>query len=154
MNSGFRAELQRLYDEPLLLDGIEAWFGAGPGDAQSCKGDSGGPITARVGSETTVFGVASWVLASLVLEPEGQCELDGGAYASINPVTLDFIDYETHCPLIPREGTCEGETVAVRCASPDEGGRRALRTDCGELGQVCGVDETGALGCIDEPRKD
>src|SRR5690606_26813385 len=60
-------------------------------------------------------------------------------------------DYETQCPLIPREGTCDGPTVAVRCADPDEGGRRELRTDCGELGLFCGLDEDGAIGCIEDP---
>lgn len=139
-------QLKDQFDKTQLLGGIEAWFGAGPGDAQACTGDGGGPITARLNNQTTVFGVSSWGFGS-----NAQCTLDGSAYASINPLVLDFIDYETHCPLVPRAGTCETVTVALRCAGNNEGGRRELRTDCGELGQVCGVDENGALGCIDDP---
>ena len=72
------------------------------------------------------------------------------AYARMTPVTTDFVDYEIACPLIPRAGTCEGAT-AVRCATLDEGGYRPLRTDCAELGLICGVDETGDLGCVAPP---
>lgn len=140
------AQLQQEFDQTLLLDGIEAWFGAGAGDAQACTGDGGGPITARVGTQTTVFGVSSWGFGS-----NATCTLDGSAFASLNPVSLDFIDYETHCPLVPRAGTCETLTVALRCANNNEGGHRELRTDCGELGQICGTDADGKLGCIDDP---
>ncbi len=139
------AELQNFYDTFTLIDGVEGWFGNGPGDAQACSGDSGGPITALRGGKTTVHGVASWVLTK-----EPLCEL-GTAYAGLEPISLDFIDYELHCPMIPREGTCDGLTTAVRCATPEEGGRREVRTDCGELGLVCGIDEAGELGCIDDP---
>jgi hypothetical protein len=140
------AILHQQFDETLLLDGIEAWFGGGAGDAQACTGDGGGPVTARVGTQTVVFGVSSWGFGS-----NATCTLDGSAYASMNPVSLDFVDYETHCPLVPRAGTCDGLTVALRCAGADEGGHRELRTDCGELGQICGIDQNGALGCIDDP---
>jgi hypothetical protein len=68
----------------------------------------------------------------------------------MNAVSLDFVDYETHCPLVPRTGTCDG-TVAIRCAAANEGGRRVLSTDCADLDQVCGLDDTGAIGCIDGP---
>lgn len=145
------AALQALFDGTLMLDGIDAWFGSGPGDAQICFGDSGGPITKLVGTgaaaKTTVFGVASFVLSTA----PNTCEIDGGSFASMNPVSLDFIDYETKCALIPRAGACDGLNVAVRCADPNEGGRRELRTDCSELGLICGIDDTGALGCIDDP---
>jgi Trypsin len=140
------AILQQEFDGTLLLDGIEAWFGAGPGDAQACTGDGGGPITARVGTETVVFGVSSWGFGE-----NASCTLDGSAFASINPVSLDFIDYETNCPLVPRAGTCESLGVALRCANVNEGGRRELRTDCSELGQICGFDENNEIGCIDDP---
>jgi hypothetical protein len=143
------ATLRQLYDEVRLLDGIEAWFGSGPGDAQACNGDSGGPIAKRVGTQTTVFGVTSWGFH----QDDGTCALDGTAYASMNPTSLDFIDYEAHCLSIPRAGTCDGPTVAVRCAGADEGGRRELRTDCAELGQVCGTGQDGKVGCIAKPRQ-
>jgi Trypsin len=140
------ALLQQQFDETRLLDGIEAFAGGVGGDAQACTGDGGGPLTARVGTQTTVLAVSSWGFGS-----NATCTLDGSAFASMNPVSLDFIDYETHCPLVPRAGTCEGLAVALRCANVNEGGRRELRTDCGELGQICGVDDNGELGCIDDP---
>jgi hypothetical protein len=140
------AQLHEQFDTTLLLDGIEAWAGAGAGDAQACTGDGGGPITALIGGKTTVLGVSSWGFGA-----NESCTLDGSAYASLNPVSLDFIDYETQCPLVPRAGTCEGLNVALRCAGTDEGGHRELRTDCSVLGQICGFDETGAIGCVDDP---
>jgi hypothetical protein len=140
------AELQQDFDQSRLLDGIETWAGGVPSDAQSCTGDGGGPLTAKLGTQTTVFGVASWGFGA-----NEACTLDGGAFASMNPVSLDFIDYETHCPLVPRSGTCDGLTVAVRCAEVNEGGRRELHTDCADLDQICGVDASGAIGCVDDP---
>lgn len=140
------AELHQQFDTTLLLDGIEAWLGAGAGDAQACTGDGGGPITARINDKTTVLGVSSWGFGA-----NETCTLDGSAYASLNPVSLDFIDYETHCPLVPRAGTCESLTVALRCAGNDEGGHRELRTDCGVLDQICGIDPSGQIGCVDDP---
>jgi hypothetical protein len=144
-NPGDLAFLQEQYETIRLIDGIEAWFGARAGDAQACSGDSGGPITARVGDQTVLYGVTSWGFVG-----ENLCHLIGAGYSSINYVTLDFLDYEINCPLIPKEGSCDGETV-VRCAQPEEGGRRELRTDCSELGLYCGFDELGELGCIDDP---
>lgn len=140
------AILQDEFNNTRLLDGIEAWLGAGPGDAQACTGDGGGPITARVGTQTTIFGVSSWGFGA-----NETCTLDGSSFASMNAVSLDFIDYETHCPLVPRAGTCEGLDVALRCANANEGGHRELRTDCSEIGQICGTNEEGVIGCIDDP---
>jgi hypothetical protein len=140
------AQLQQQFDETRLIDGIEVFAGGSPGDAQACTRDGGGPLTARVGTQTTVLAVSSWGFGD-----NATCTLDGSAFASMNPVSLDFISYETNCPLVPRAGTCESLTVALRCANVNEGGRRQLRTDCGELGQICGVDDSGALGCIDDP---
>lgn len=36
----------------------------------------------------------------------------------------------------------------TRQSGGNDAAGRELRTDCGELGLVCGVDENGALGCI------
>jgi len=138
------AGLQEMYDSERLLDGLEGFFGNGVGDAQACFGDSGGPMTAQQAGKTTVFGVASWVPFA-----DDLCRY-GSTYASLNPISLDFIDYELKCPLIPREGTCDGDTV-VRCATHEEGGYRELRTDCSELGLICAIDEAGELGCTDDP---
>jgi hypothetical protein len=141
------AQLQIVYDYLFLLP-VEAWLGNGHGDAQACNGDSGGPITAKPpGGTTTAYGVASWVWNNSPL-----CEL-GTAYAALEPISLDFIDYELNCALIPREGTCDGDTV-VRCATPEEGGYRELRTDCSELGLMCAIDADGELGCGDDPCAD
>lgn len=139
-----RAQLQGVFDATRLQDGAEAWFGSAAGDAQACTGDGGGPIVARVGTQATVFGVSSWGFGA-----EDACTLDGSAFASINAATLDFIDFQSHCPLVPQGGGCEG-TVAVRCASANEGGRRPLRTDCADLGEVCAVVD-GAPACVDGP---
>jgi hypothetical protein len=140
------AELQDDFTNTLLLDGIETWVGGVSGDAQSCTGDGGGPLTARVGTQTTVFGVSSWNFGD-----NATCTLDGSAFASMNPVSLDFIDFETKCPLVPRAGQCLDLTTAERCANANEGGHRILTTDCGDLGQICGTTDSGQIGCIDDP---
>lgn len=142
------AILQQAWDETLLLgDGVEGWFGGGRKDAQACFGDSGGPITKAVNGQPTVYGVASWVAYA---DANNLCEL-GAAYSTMNPVTLDFIAYETACPLVPREGRCLDLETVQRCATPEEGGYRELVTDCDELGLICGHDEAGQLGCVEDP---
>ncbi|MGE0871532.1 MAG: trypsin-like serine protease [Kofleriaceae bacterium] len=137
---------QQAWDESLLLDGLEGWFGNGPHDAQTCFGDSGGPVTLATNGKPVVYGVASWVAYA---DENWMCEL-GAAYATLGPVGINFIDSQIACPMVPAEGACEGNTV-VRCVPPDEGGYYESRTDCGELGQMCGIDEAGELGCIDDP---
>lgn len=77
------------------------------------------------------------------------CDL-GGVFSVFGPATRTFIERELACPLIPTAGQCLGDTVS-RCATPDEGGYRPLTTDCSQLGLTCGVDETGALGCVEPP---
>jgi hypothetical protein len=136
--------LQDYYDQSQVLD-VEGFFGNGVADAQVCFGDSGGPITAQLGGQTTTFGVASWVPFA-----DSLCRY-GSVYATLNPISLDFIDYELNCPMIPREGTCDGLNVAVRCAPPEEGGYHPVTTDCSELGLICGVDELGEIGCTEDP---
>ncbi|MGE0547957.1 MAG: trypsin-like serine protease [Kofleriaceae bacterium] len=137
---------QQAWDESLLLDGLEGWFGNGPHDAQTCFGDSGGPITLAANGKPVVYGVASWVAW---YDSNYLCDL-GAAYATLGPVGIDFIDAQIACPMVPAEGACDGNTV-VRCVPPEEGGYYESRTDCGELGQTCGIDEAGQLGCIDDP---
>ncbi len=142
------ALLQQAWDETLLLDNrVEGWFGGGRHDAQACFGDSGGPITKAVNGQPTVYGVASWVAYA---DENRLCDL-GAAYSTMTPVGLDFIAYETACPLIPRAGQCLDLTTHQRCATPEEGGYRELLNDCSALGMVCGVDEAGELGCIEDP---
>ncbi len=141
------AILQQAWDETLLQDGVEGWFGNGRHDAQACFGDSGGPITRAVAGQPTVYGVASWVAYA---DASDLCAL-GAAYATINATVLDFLAYETACPMIPRAGTCLDATTVQRCATPEEGGYRELRTDCDVLGLICGIDPAGELGCIEDP---
>jgi hypothetical protein len=139
---------QYWWNELLLLDnGVEGWFGAGKHDAQTCFGDSGGPITKAVNGQPTVYGVASWVAYA---DENDLCEL-GAAYATFNPTALDFVAYETACPMIPRSGHCLDLDTVQRCATLDEGGYRELTTDCDDLGMICGYDEAGALGCVPDP---
>jgi len=85
-------DLHRLYDTDLLKAGLEAAFGARPGDAQICNFDSGGPITAEVNGTTTVFG-----LGQFMYRTKRGCDIVS-AYAAINPATLDLIARETAAP--------------------------------------------------------
>jgi hypothetical protein len=100
-----------------------------------------------VNGKTTVFGVTSW---GFDIGPNGMCDL-GSAYTTFEPVGLDFLAYQTACPMVPRAGSCDGATTAVRCITPPEGGYRITTTDCSQLGQMCGFDESGAIGCVDDP---
>jgi hypothetical protein len=141
--------LQYAWDNELLQDnGIEGWFGHGQGDAQTCFGDSGGPITKAVNGKPTVYGVASFV--AWANDARTFCEL-GAAYATFNPTALDFVAYETACPMIPRGGHCLDLDTVERCATHEEGGYRPLTTDCDALGMICGYDDAGELGCVDDP---
>jgi hypothetical protein len=124
----------------------QAWFGGATGDAQACFVDHGGPMLLTEGGTTALHGVMSWLLPPTERLP---CDY-GAAYEVITPAAKDFIDYELACAGIPRQGTCDG-TAVVRCASREEGGYRPLRTDCGDLGLMCGRDEAGELGCVDDP---
>jgi len=140
------AQMQQLWDSYLLLDGVESWFGNGKTDAQDCHGDSGGPITLSINGKTTVFGTTSWGFDAA----NGLCEL-GGAFSTFGPVAMDFLAYQSACPMVPRAGTCLDLNTAERCIPPTEGGYKITTTDCSQLGQICGVDEAGELGCIDDP---
>jgi hypothetical protein len=132
--------------EGWLVSAGQAWLGGGAGDAQACYVDYGGPLLLTEGGTTALYGVMSWFLPSTDRLP---CDY-GAAYEAITPASKDFIDYELACSGIPRAGTCDGTSV-VRCATPEEGGYRPLATDCGELGLICGIDDAGELGCVDDP---
>jgi secreted trypsin-like serine protease len=143
-----QAIAQQWWDGLVLLDnGVEGWFGHGKNDAQTCFGDSGGPITKAVNGQPTVYGVASWVAYA---DNNDLCDL-GAAYATFNPTALDFVAYETACAMIPRDGQCSDLDTVERCATLEEGGYRPLQTDCDDLGLICGYDEAGALGCVEDP---
>jgi hypothetical protein len=131
-----------------LIPEYEATFGNAPGNAQSCFGDSGGPVMRATADGLTVYGVTSWGLGSLDLI----CDW-GGAYAIFGPATLDFIDRSLACPMIPSEGMCDG-TVARRCTTEDEGGYRPVETDCADIGMICGLDDDRQVTCIEDACED
>jgi hypothetical protein len=137
--------LQYYYDS-FYVRADAAWLGGAPGDAQACHGDHGSPAVLTEGGTARIYGVTAWFLPATDRAP---CDY-GAAYEAITPSAKDFIDYELACGGIPRDGLCEG-TEVVRCATPEEGGYRPLRTDCGELGLMCGIDEAGELGCVEDP---
>jgi hypothetical protein len=139
--------LQQAWDTTLLEDGIEAWFGNGANDAQTCFGDTGGPVMMMNGGKTTIYGLASWVSW---YDTNQVCQL-GAAYTMIEPIGLDFLAYQAACPLIPAGGACADLVTAAVCIPPDQGGYRMTTTDCSMLGQICGLDSTGVAGCIDDP---
>jgi hypothetical protein len=139
-------EFLHFFYDGFVVASDHAWLGGAPGDAQACHGDHGSPALLTEGGVPRVYAVTSWFLPATDRLP---CAL-GAAYAAITPSAKDFIDYELACSGIPRAGTCDGTSV-VRCATPEEGGYRPLSTDCGELGLICGVDDAGELGCVDDP---
>jgi secreted trypsin-like serine protease len=83
------AELRDQFDNDLLLEDYEAVFGAAPGDAQQCFGDSGGPVLKNVGGKLVVYGVNSAGLASASQVCGG-----GGIFAVFGPVVIDFLRRE------------------------------------------------------------
>jgi hypothetical protein len=139
------ADAQYYWDAYQLLP-TESWFGNGKNDAQDCHGDSGGPMTLAVNGKTTIFGLTSWGFDG----PNNLC-VKGGAFTTLDAVGLDFIARETGCPLVPQAGTCADLNTVVRCIPPTEGGYKVTTTDCSQIGQICGVDDSGELGCVDDP---
>jgi hypothetical protein len=75
-------ELEDRYDAAELIAGYEAWFGNGIGDAQTCRGDSGGPLLREETSE--IVGVVSWDW-----HPHTAVCDYGSVYAVFGPETLD-----------------------------------------------------------------
>ncbi len=137
-----------LYAMLELIPEYEATFGHAPGNAQSCFGDSGGPVMRAEDGGLTVYGVTSWGLGSLDLV----CDW-GGAYAVFGPATAEFIERSKACPMVPAEGMCDGD-VATRCAGPEEGGYKVVETDCSEIGLICGQDHDRQVTCIEDACED
>jgi len=119
-------------------------LGNAPGDAQTCFGDSGGPLFQKRGGTPVLVGVGSAVLAGSDLI----CKF-GGVEAVFGPAAIRFLDREAACPLLPAGGACDGN-VAVTCS---ESGRtfKQQRTDCTAKGKVCAIDGAGAAACIKRP---
>ena len=148
------------YDQTTILPGYEAWYGHAAGDAQTCHGDSGGPvlhkatdagnITDRKNSTAKIFGVVSggWHSRDLT------CDY-GTFYAAIGPATLDLVNkglqYKDPCggTKYSVNGGCEGD-VAKRCTGKWEGDRRLSVVDCSAVGLVCKANASGRVGCADK----
>jgi len=138
------AELRDAFENSRLLADHEAVLGNAPGDAQTCFGDSGGPLFQKRGGTPVLVGVGSAVLAGSDLI----CKF-GGVEAVFGPAAIRFLDREAACPLLPAGGACDGN-VAVTCS---ESGRtfKQQRTDCTAKGKVCAIDGAGAAACIKRP---
>ena len=148
-----RSELQKMYDDTTILVDYEVWAGHVSGDSQTCHGDSGGPLIAKVANESgqvekMIFGVVSggWFSRDL------PCDY-GTYYATFGSRTQALIEstlaWSDPCAGgLTEMGRCEG-TEAVRCTGKWEGNRRATRVDCGVLDLACGQDAVGQVACVD-----
>lgn len=139
--------LIRIYNELWLLPEYQAFLGGRPGDAQPCYGDSGGPlITVRNGVRTVFGTVTSGFPSNRLL-----CDF-GAVFAVFGPATQTFLQnalqWVDPCEGVSVKGYCSGD-LAIRCTDRSEGTRRLSETDCGLLGQTCGLDEDGAAACVD-----
>jgi hypothetical protein len=132
------------FDSQLLLDGYEAVTGRQPGDSQSCKGDSGGPLALQTedGSWQT-YGVVSGGLYSA----HSVCDY-GSVFATFGPDTAAFLaraqSWLDPCAEVPARGECRG-SVAVRCETGLlEGRRNLVLLPCAEREQECFLGTRGA----------
>jgi hypothetical protein len=136
-----------------LLEGSEAWMGMASGDAQTCYGDTGGPLVRKysVTGETLVYGVSSanWYSSNLACDK-------GTIVATFNDKTRRMLDksltWKDPCrvdgTLYDAVGTCSDSQVATRCSAKWEGKRRFLQFDCASAGMVCGADQWGYASCV------
>ncbi|MCH9680080.1 MAG: trypsin-like serine protease [Deltaproteobacteria bacterium] len=129
-----------------LLEDYEATFGGAPGNAQTCFGDSGGPVMRLQDGQLTVFGVASATVSTTTQ----LCDW-GGIYATLGPAALDLVQAALACDLVTAQGTCDGVSTVQRCKPPIEGGWDVVETDCSLFGLVCGEDPAGTLTCVPDP---
>lgn len=68
------------FDATLLMDGYEIFASGSDADAQTCSGDSGGPLIANTRDGRVVIGVTSWSWHS----PSARC-LGGTVFAIFGP---------------------------------------------------------------------
>lgn len=78
--------LRMIYDYT-LLDGYEAFAGGGAGEAQTCPGDSGGPLLVEEGGALVVYGVVS----SGTGGPRAACHRFGGVFATFGPAAQTML---------------------------------------------------------------
>jgi Trypsin len=139
--------LIEMYSYLGLIPDYMGFFGGKCGDAQPCYGDSGGPIIGTKDGVKTVYGNVTNGLGS------SRLICDYGAVAAIfGPITKSYLEeslkWVDPCAGVSSKGYCDGD-LAIRCTTRIEGSRRLTETDCSMLDQTCGVDETGAVACVD-----
>ena len=135
------------YNNTLLEKEYEVVTGGAAYDAQTCFGDSGGPLLRRLNNENIAYGVVSGGVGSRDLI----CD-KGTVYASFGPETMAFLDraraWTDPCADLTTKGACDG-TVAKRCTNPAEGRRRVVAFDCASFGLECtGGQDQVACGDI------
>lgn len=131
-----------------LVEDHEAVTGKSPGDTQSCRLDSGGPL-ARM-TPTGAFETYAVVSAGPTLE-RSVCT-HGQVFATFGPITYPFLesakDWTDPCGDVDAAGVCDG-AVARRCATSFATRTRELiETDCAALGQTCSSFASGA-SCVE-----
>jgi hypothetical protein len=141
-----KARLDEFYDFK-LLDGYEAYLGMGANDVQPCSGDSGGPLVFSDNGKLSVVAVVSGSFKGA----KYPCSTVGEAYATLGKDVQAMIDHATGpCEGVPVDGRCEQFTTVTRCVSDAEGPQKITKTDCGLLGQACGIVD-GKAACVDAP---
>jgi hypothetical protein len=145
----YEAYYREIYETYRMIPGYEVYVGNTEGDAQACRGDSGGPLLRFVRGELRVYAVGSGVQRTATEE----CAL-GAFYAALHEETMTAVQsaksWRDPCRDVTEAGECRGDR-AVRCTGREEGPRRITRTDCSLLGQTCGVGDDGQVACVDEP---
>lgn len=133
-----------MYQSRLAKD-YQLWAGGRPNDAQACSGDSGGPLLRRVGNRLHVVGTTSAGLFPW------RC-VGGVLFSNVGPSVQSMVSQVANdpCGSLTAQGQCSG-SVALRCTTPSEGERRAVRLDCAELGKSCVADTRGQATCGDPP---
>jgi len=86
---GTKDALAQMYERE-LMPRYEAWVGEAEGDAQTCHGDSGGPLLGDEDGERRIFGVVSGGYTPLF---STGC-IVGTAYATFGPWTRQLIEDE------------------------------------------------------------
>lgn len=141
------SELRHDYDTTLLETAGEVVVAVDRGDAQPCKGDSGGPlIRSDEAGELVTYGVTSGGKSSR----DQLCDF-GSVYATfMHEEVMEFVEraksWTDPCAELPSRGVCDG-SIARRCSTPAEGQRRLLAFDCQSLGLGCAVADDGTVGC-------
>ncbi len=140
-----REFLAEEFDAQVLLPQYEAVTGLGPGDTQSCNGDSGGPLGLIDSSGVfSTFGVVSGGLFSA----RQTCDF-GTVFATFGPDVVDLLEresaWEDPCGEVPTEGICVGTVRRVCDTSLTEGRRELVSQDCADDGRLCVETSLGAL---------